>query len=715
MAEQTGQNAHPTDELLMKLARAHGIGTTFQGWDGGDQTVSAQTLRKVLSALGVSAGCPQQIEQSLSDAELVPWQRMVPPVVVGREDQERQVPLHVPAGADVSVWIVTEDGSERDLTCGPAVETRKYDGGTRERREVTVPAGLPLGWHTFHASWSLGQEQEQDQCTLVVTPQRLSTTKRLLQGQRWGLMAQLYSVRSTRSWGIGDLADLADLAAITADKGADFVLINPLHAAEPVPPVEPSPYLPATRRFFNPLYIRIEDIPEYGYLDGSTRGVIEESAEQLRRTNRSPDLLDRDPTYAAKLHALEQVYLVDRSPARQRQFEAFVAKEGKGLENFALWCATAETLPPDAPEWSEAAGPDTEGARRERGRRLKRMDFYRWMQWICDQQLEEAQRSALKAGMDIGVVHDLAVGVSSQGADAWSLQDVLASGIHVGAPPDMFNQQGQDWGQPPWHPSRLAEAGYAPYRDMLRTVLRHAGGIRIDHILGLFRLWWIPQDALPGEGAYVYYDHEALIGILALEAQRANAVVIGEDLGLFEPEVQDYLAERGILGTSIFWFEQNDDGPLPPSSYRRACLTSVTTHDLPPTAGYLKGVHVDLRDALGLLNRPVEEERAADTAAQQQLLGFVRETLDQDAQDEDTSIQSTVEQLHSFIARTPSALLGVALTDAVGEIRTQNQPGTSDEYPNWRIPLTDSEGKVVLIEDLPGNERFAALARSVTA
>jgi 4-alpha-glucanotransferase len=711
MAEHTEQNQHGVDELLMKLARAHGIGTTFQGWDGREQTVSAGTLRKVLSALGVAAGSPQETQQSLSDVEMAPWQRMLPPAVVTREDQEQQVPLHVPAGTKARAWVVTEDGSEQDLTCGPVVESKVYDGGTRERREVTLPAGLPLGWHVLHAS--CGEVREE--CTLVVTPQRLSTTERLMHGQRWGLMAQLYSVRSTKSWAIGDLADLAELAAVAADKGAGFVLINPLHAAEPVPPVEPSPYLPATRRFFNPLYIRVEDIPDYSYLQGPAREAIEHSAERLRRINRSPDLLDRDSTYAAKLQALEQVYLVERSPARQGQFETFVREQGKGLEDFALWCAMAEALPPDAREWSEAAGRDTEGTRRERGLRDERMDFYRWLQWICDEQLEAAQDSALKAGMDIGVVHDLAVGVSSQGADAWSLQDVLASGINVGAPPDMFNQQGQDWGQPPWHPARLAEAGYAPYRDMLRTILRHAGGIRIDHILGLFRLWWIPQDSPPGEGAYVYYDHEALIGILALEAQRANAVVIGEDLGLFEPEVQDYLAERGILGTSIFWFEQNEDGPLPPSSYRRACLTSVTTHDLPPTAGYLEGVHVDLRDSLGLLNRPVEEERAADTAAQQQLLSFVRETLNGDAHSKSSeTIQSTVEQLHSFIARTPSALLGVALTDAVGEVRTQNQPGTSDEYPNWRIPLTDSEGKVVLIDDLPGNRRFAALARSVT-
>ena len=314
--------------------------------------------------------------------------------------------------------------------------------------------------------------------------------------------------------------------------------------------------------------------------------------------------------------------------------------------------------------------------------------------------------------MAIGVVHDLAVGVKPGGADAWTLAGVLARGVTVGAPPDMFNQQGQNWSQPPWHPGRLAESGYAAYRDMLRTVLRHAGGIRVDHILGLFRLWWIPEGSGPEHGTYVYYDHEALIGILALEAQRAGAVVIGEDLGVFEPWVRDYLAERGILGTSILWFEHDADGPIPPEHYREQCLTSVNTHDLPPTAGYLAGEHVTLRESLGLLRRPVGEERAEAAAEQEAVLGQVRARGllgDTDG----TDVRSTVEALYAYTALAPSVLLGVALVDAVGETRTQNQPGTSTEYPNWRIPLAGPEG-AVLIDDLPDNERFRSLLGTVS-
>lgn len=357
-----------------------------------------------------------------------------------------------------------------------------------------------------------------------------------------------------------------------------------------------------------------------------------------------------------------------------------------------------------------------------------RIGFHRWMQWICDEQLESAQKAARRAGMRLGVVHDLAVGVDLSSADAWTLRDVLAPGVSVGAPPDMYNQLGQDWNQPPWHPGRLAEAGYAPFRNMLATVLRHAGGIRVDHILGFFRLWWVPAGNSPRDGAYVRFDHEALIGILALEAQRAGAVVIGEDLGTFEPWVRDYLAARGILGTSILWFENDGGSPLPPERYRTQALASVNTHDLPPTAGYLAGDHVGLRSRLGLLARPEAEERAEHLATLEKMMGLLRERgllpeSGQHASARDAASGSanpsgteerTIEALHRLLAQTPSVLLGVALVDAVGERRVQNQPGTNEAlYPNWQVPLCGPDGKPVFLDDLPGNGRFNSLLAAV--
>ncbi|WP_427116457.1 4-alpha-glucanotransferase [Pseudarthrobacter scleromae] len=702
--------------LLQKLADAHGVGTSFQGWDGLPHRVAEGTLVKVLAALGVRADTNQAIEAALAEAELAPWRRMLPPAVVIQQGEPALVPVHVRDGAAVQLGIALEGGAgavdavQEDVREQP----REVDGVATRRMTFALPQDLPLGWHTLNAQAGGASAS----ATLVVTPRQLTTAQPLEQRRGWGLATQLYSVRSRRSWGIGDFADLADLAAISGERGADYVLVNPLHAAEPVPPVQPSPYSPSTRRFFNPLYIRIEAVPELAYLKPRRRAAVEKLREEVSGLNKDGARLDRNAVYAAKLQALEMLYHARRSPARQAAFDEFCRISGQGLDDFALWSAIREDLAPDDPLWTDPAcalgTPEAEALREKLGDRI---GFHRWLQWICDEQLEEAQRAALRSGMRLGVVHDLAVGVDHSSADAWTLRGVLAPATSVGAPPDMYNQQGQDWGQPPWHPARLAEAGYIPFRNMLATVLRHAGGIRVDHILGLFRLWWIPVGNAPGDGAYVRYDHEALIGILALEAQRAGAVVIGEDLGTFEPWVRDYLAARGILGTSILWFEYDGDSPLAPEKYRTQALASVNTHDLPPTAGYLAGDHVALRSGLGLLERSEAEERADHNASLEKMLALVRErgylpgtTAGGQAETE----EQTIEALHLLLTQTPSVLLGVALVDAVGERRVQNQPGTTEAlYPNWQVPLGGPDGKPVFLDDLPGNQRFNTLLAAV--
>ena len=283
----------------------------------------------------------------------------------------------------------------------------------------------------------------------------------------------------------------------------------------------------------------------------------------------------------------------------------------------------------------------------------------------------------------------------------------------MGAPPDAFNQNGQDWTQPPWRPDRLAEVAYRPFRELVSTVLRHSGGVRVDHIIGLFRLWWVPKGELPTLGTYVRYDHEALIGILALEAHRAEAIVVGEDLGVVEPWARAYLRERGILGTSILWFEfEHDAGgaPLRPEWWREYCLASVTTHDLPPSAGYLASDHVQLRHALGLLTRPLSEELAADAAERHAWLDNLRS---RGALTDGADVEETVAALHRYRTWTPSKVLCVSLTDAVGDRRTQNQPGTIDEYPNWRVPLTGPDGAPMPLEAVFTSERAARLAAVV--
>ena len=704
-----GQDQERPSARLVELAQAHGVATEFTDWRGEHVAAPAATIRAVLAALDVDASSEHAVETALEEASLAGWRRMLPPVLVLRQETSRAVPVHVRDGEDVRAWVELEEGGRRDLVQRQVwVDPRVVDGVLVGEATFEVPGDLPLGWHELHAASPSGASS----CHLVVTPNRLELPAELAGRQRWGLMTQLYSVRSQDSWGLGDFADLAELADWGGrDLGADFVLVNPLHAAEPVGSMEPSPYLPTTRRFVNPVYVRVEDIRETAYLPAADRAVIEWQAEALRASNTDAGQLDRTAVWTAKRSALETVYAFGRSPARQADLEAFCEREGQGLEDFAFWSAMGEHYGLPSSTWpAEAHDAGSDLVARLREELADRTAFYRWLQWVADSQLAAAQATARRAGMASGVVHDLAVGVHPEGADTWSLQGVLARSVSVGAPADAFNQLGQDWSQPPWRPDALAERGYAPYRDMLRTVLRHAGGLRVDHVIGLFRLWWIPNGQLPASGTYVRYDHEALVGILCLEAARAGAFVVGEDLGTVEPWVRRYLEERGVLGTSILWFEKDweSNRVLQPYEWRELCLGTVTTHDLPPTAGYLAGEHVDLRDRLGLLARSVEEERRADAAEQRDFLDEMRRL---GLLGEDPTEQETVEALHRFLTLTPCRLLGVSLADAVGDRRAQNQPGTSDEYPNWRLPLVDGAGEPVLVEDLRTHPRALSLAR----
>ncbi|MGN6244443.1 MAG: 4-alpha-glucanotransferase [Motilibacteraceae bacterium] len=692
------------------------MATEYWDWQGRHVVVPADTVRAVLAARGVDATTPEAARAAAAPRRDDARRRMLPPTVVARSGWAPAVRVHVEHGEPVQLHVQLEDGGERYdvVQLDVWVEPRTVDGRLVGEATFQLPPDLPLGWHTLHARSPSGSAT----AALVVTPRYLGLPERLHGHRAWGWMLQLYSVRSRRSWGFGDLADLADLAGWSGrELGAGFVLVNPLHSGDPVSPVEPSPYLPATRRFPSPLYIRVEEVPEAAYLGARERAEVERLAERRRRGDSRNDaageLLDRDAVWADKRAALDLVHDVARTPARESAYRAFCRREGQGLTDFATWCALAEVHGLPWQSWpEELRDPHSPAVAAAREELADRVDFHRWLQWVLDEQLAGTQRAAREAGMPLGVLHDLAVGVHPEGADTWALQDVLAQGVNVGAPPDAFNQQGQDWSQPPWRPDTLAEVGYAPYRDMLRGILRHAGGVRVDHVLGLFRLWWVPQGADADAGTYVRYDHEALVGILALEAHRSGALVVGEDLGVVEPWVRDYLGERGILGTSILWFEKDAQGrPLPPEHWRELCLGTVTTHDLPPTAGYLAGEHIRLRHELGLLTRSVEEEREVDEADRAAWLDLLRERglLRPDADE-----RETVEALHRLLRQTPCRLLGVALPDAVGDRRAQNQPGTDEEYPNWRMPLADGAGRPVLLEDLAESARVRSLAATVS-
>ncbi len=532
--------------------------------------------------------------------------------------------------------------------------------------------------------------------------------------RQWGFTVQLYSVRSRQSWGHGDLYDLGELAQWSASQlGAGFILVNPLHAAEPLPPVSASPYLPMTRMFTSPLYLRVEAIPEYDQLPGRHKERIARLARPLQAANTTSDLIDRNAVWRAKREALELISDVPLTAERQAAYDKFRADRSIELEHWAAWCALAEEHGPDWREWpASIATPGGGMAVVQAGPLRRLMDFHAWLQWHADEQLAAAQRTASAAGMAHGIIHDLAVGVHPGGADAWAQQELLVPGFSVGAPPDGFNQLGQDWAQSPWHPGQLARADYRPLAVLFDAALRHGGGLRVDHVMGLMRLWWVPVGQTPDRGAYVNYDHRASVAALAGAAARAGAVAIGEDLGTVQEWISSYLADHHILGTMMLWFGTDRDGaPLPPGRWRRACMATVGTHDVPPIYGFVTGEQVTVRAKLGLLKTTEDQERAQ---ARAMLSGwraaFEREGLLGAGQP--SPAEFTVAS-YGYLARTPALLVGVSLADAVGEVRTQNIPGTSEEYPNWQIPLCDSGRKSVLIENLPDSKLLNAVCEAV--
>ncbi len=734
---QTAQREESPARLkrpLIRLAKACGVSTSYIDQLGAYVEIRDEVLVAVLASLGVDASNPAAVSKSLLETECRQREQLVPPTVLAITGRANNVPLRCSADALVALTLALEDGTAYAGDLRANLRVHK-DADFGEQLELTLPDDLPIGYHTLNVQ--VGGVQRR--ATVIVAPPRIELPEAVRQRQRWGWMTQMYSVRSADSWGVGDYGDLKRLAADAGEKShADFMLINPIHAGAPVPPLQPSPYLPESRRFLNVTYIRPQDIPEYAALDDATRAQVEELHASVAAANDSAEPMDINASWDAKRQALWLIFSAPRSEERETAFAEFKRAAGPDLDAFATWCLAFEVwgAPWEENSWffrTDKNSPAVAALVRDHH---DMFEFQRWLQWIADEQVAAAQQAAKDAGMALGLMQDMAVGVHALGADVWWSPERFADGVTVGAPPDFYNQLGQDWGQPPFSPQYLESTGYRVYREMVHNMFAHAGALRIDHVLGLFRLWWIPRGCTARDGAYVTYNHEVMLSILAIEASRANGVVIGEDLGTVPEYVSKVLAEHGVLGTAVEWFSRVDNSPnagdpyAPPEDYRKYALASVTTHDLPPTAGYLKLEHVDLREELNLLNEPAEQFRAEVQAEIDQMLALLvscgylpQEVADglkaacaPDADDAETAdrealIQRVVEAMHVMLRDSPSVLVQAALVDGVGEHRTQNQPGTSWEYPNWRIPLADETGRVVHTEevfDLPRVQSLAA-------
>jgi 4-alpha-glucanotransferase len=530
---------------------------------------------------------------------------------------------------------------------GGRAELATEDGEVLALDDGRIPADVAFGYHR------IVRLDDGATTDLVVSPGRCPLPPN---APTWGWAVQLYAVRSARSWGMGDLGDLGELARWSArELDAGLVLVNPLHASHPTLPQSASPYFPSSRRFRNPLYLRIEDVDGAASLDG-----LEQLATAGRALNDEP-LIDRDAVFRVKMEALGRLW---ERFAGDPGFDRWREAQGELLADYAAFCVLAEEHGADWRRWPEGArrpdGPEVAAVRHDRYGRWR---FHQWLQWLVDRQLRAASA-------DIGIMHDLAVGVDRAGADGWLWQDQLALDMSVGAPPDEFSLEGQDWGLPPFDPWKLRTAGYGPFIETIRATLAHAGGLRLDHVMGLFRLWWVPAGASATEGAYVRYPAGDLLDIVALECHRAGAYAVGEDLGTVEDSVRTELAERGVLSYRLLWFEEEG-----PAKFPVQALGAVTTHDLPTIAGLWTGADLANQRAIG--EKPNEEAMAQVRDRLQKLVAL----------NDDAPVDRVVAATYAALAEAPSMLLTAGLDDALGVEKRPNMPGTVDQWPNWRIPL----------------------------
>jgi 4-alpha-glucanotransferase len=570
------------------------------------------------------------------------WHTTSPETVAAlREAMGAGDPADTPPSDGPTVWVVHAGRPEPLLgPCELALED-----GSELRAEGELPPDLPIGYH------ELRPLDGGPATRLIVTPGRCHLPDEL---RTWLLTVQLPGCRSAGSWGIGDLADLRSIGAWAAERGAGMLGVNPMHARQLVERVEASPYFPSSRRWFDALLLRIEELP------GAGDATVEALGAEARQLNAAP-VLDRDAAWALKRRALDHLW---KALGPDLRFERWREQMGSELETYARFCALAEHHGSGWSAWpTEHRHPSGAGVASFAADRADRVAFWAWVQFLVDEQLRRAEEP-------VALLTDLAVGVDPDGADAWCLQDLLALGVRVGAPPDEFNPAGQDWGLPPFVPHALRGVAYEPLASLWRAAMGHGGGLRIDHVMGLFRLFWLPPGGGPTDGAYVRYPADELLAVLAIESVRSGAVVVGEDLGTVEEGVRDRLHAAGVLSYRLVWFEETT-----PEHYPAQALGAVTTHDLPTIAGVWSG-----EDAA--------DQRAAGVEPDEAALGRLRDKLVAlSGLDVDAPVDDVIVAVHQRLSAAPCALVAATLEDALGLRRRPNLPGTTHERPNWSLGL----------------------------
>lgn len=662
-------------DQIKSLASRHGIAMTFEDARGNIVETDSDVARKLLISMGVLDEFGSAIDPD-HDASL-------PPAIVVRADAGGIV---IDLGGailarEIKWQLALEDGTRRN---GTSVVT---PAGAGVPARLTLPQ-LPHGYHRLLLT------DLSASTTLIVTPGACWLPDSFARNERrYGLSLQLYLLRSAKNWGIGDFTDLQHMVRLAAARGCDVLGLNPLHQMFPDNPEHASPYSPASRRFLNILYIDVTAIPEYERSE--TAKTLVQSGEFQRRLEQCRNTAQVDYVTVAdlKLQALRLVHADFQTSAEPRRTEAFahfVTIGGDSLHNASLFQALRDHFAATEPtrvdwhRWPDAyRAPDSAGSLTFAREHAERIDFHNWLQWIAEQQLTAAKEAAKAAGMQVGLYLDLAVGCDRSGSETWARPGDYMSAVEVGAPPDIFNPAGQNWGLPPLNPVSLIAEGYQPFIDLLRANMRHGGGLRIDHAMGLQRLYCIPEGSPPSAGAYVNYPMSDLIGILALESQRHHCLVVGEDLGTVPAGFRKRMEDANILSYRVLFFEAENNGEFKPeTSYPRLAVAVAGSHDLPTLPSWLSGSDIDLKSRLGLY--PSAEEVEAQHKARNREQQAALRLLGLKGPLQQVSPDAFSAAVHGFLGRTRSVLAMTQLDDLLGEQDPVNVPATSTEHPNWR-------------------------------
>ncbi len=643
---------------------------------------------RYVDAFGVERIVPQATREAfvaLLDAYGAD-ERILPATIVLRSDVEPAFIVSLPAAswtARLAWTIALEDGAVSrgsiELRSAPVVGSDERAGTKIDRRRVVL-ASLPLGYHRIAVD--AGAYGTADGTVIVVPPEVYLAPH----DRSWGIAVQLYTVRSKRNWGIGDFTDLIGFVEIAARAGATYVGLNPLHAPDRSNPNAASPYAPTSRRFLNWLYIDVDAVPEAA--DPSVQAALAEPAfAHALATLRTTLIVDYAGVARLKDDVLRRCFAVARARTFDADFRAFIAAGGVPLERFAIFETLVERLGSDVAAWpSTYRDPHTADVKTFAQAEAPAIEYSQYLQYHAARQLEAAARVARGRGVEL--YRDLAVGVAANGADAWIDAHAYVSSVSVGAPPDLLNPDGQDWGLPPLDPNMLARDGYRTVAELFRANMHAAGALRIDHVMSLARLFWSPRGRSAAEGTYVHYPFEDLLGVLALESVRAACSVIGEDLGTVPIGFRERMARAGVLSYRILFFEREHDGEfILAERYPALSLAATGTHDLATFAAWQSGSDIELRASLGVGDPArVPQEHVEREIDRQRLVATLRRSGDLD-QAEPTS-DGVLLAAHRFLARSPARIVMMQVDDAIGEELPVNVPGTADQYPNWRRRLS---------------------------